>query len=223
MPVHYSVFRCSTACRRACQAAGSARYCTNKICFAVSPVEGLVALSRGRCCMCLSLGKCVPSTCKLPDADSHLLIAATMQALARTTIAPQRLQQHACRALVPSRLYSRSRASLMIHRAQPTVSAPFISCHEPNHIYDRRIAEQEGVEALLMCFSSMRWHDDRGVHSQLKLCSSSSSRCGISIAWLSPVQETEAVTKEQKTKEEQVLPLSCTCLETTRCALVLCE
>ncbi|CAK0779751.1 hypothetical protein CVIRNUC_004842 [Coccomyxa viridis] len=43
-----------------------------------------------------------------------------MQALARTTIAPQRPQQHACRASVPSRLYSRSRASLMIQRAQPT-------------------------------------------------------------------------------------------------------
>ena len=102
----------------------------------------------------LSLGKCVPSTCKLPDADSHLLIAATMQALARTTIAPQRPQQHACRASVPSRLYSRSRASLMIQRAQPTVSAPFSAYHELNPMMcDRRIAEQQGVEALLMCAS----------------------------------------------------------------------
>ena len=184
MPVHYLVFRCSTGCRRACQADGSARYYTNKICFAVCAVEGLIALSRGRWRMCLSLGKCVPSTCKLPDADSHSLTAATMQALARTTIAPQRPQQHACRASVPSRLYSRSRASLMIQRAQPTVSAPFSACHGLNHIYDRRIAEQQGVEALLMCFSSMRWHDDRGVHSQLKVCSSSLSRCGVSIAWL---------------------------------------
>ena len=101
----------------------------------------------------LSLSKCVPSTCELPDADSHPLIAATMQALARTTIAPQRPQQHACRASVPSRLYSRSRASLMIHRAQPTVSAPFSACHELNYMCGRRIAEQQGVEALLMCAS----------------------------------------------------------------------
>ena len=184
MLIPYLVFRCSTACRRACQAVGSARYYTHKICFAVSAVEGLVALSRGRCRMCLSLGRCIPSTCELPDADSHLLTAATMQALARTTIAPQCPQQHACRASVPSRLFSRSRASLTIQRAQPTVSAPFSACHELNHIYGRRIAEQQGVEALLICFSSMRWQDDRGVHSQLKLCLSSSSRCGVAIAWL---------------------------------------
>ena len=62
-----------------------------------------------------------------------------------------------------------------------------------------------------MCFASLRWHHDRGAHSQLDLCSLSRSECGIFVALLYTAQETEAATKEQKTKEEQVLPFSCTC------------